>query len=50
MWGVGNREQRMENGESSMENRDSDLGADGRKVKSILVGCVYCEWSCFYDE
>ena len=40
----------MENGESSMGNRDSDLGAGGRKVKFILVECVYCEWSCFYDE
>ena len=50
MWGVGNREQRTENGESSMGNRDSGLGAGSRKVKSILVECVYCEWSCFYDE
>ena len=50
MWGVGNREQRMENGESSMGNRDSDLGAGSRKLKFILVGFVYCEWSCFHDE
>ena len=40
MWEVGNREQRMENGESSMGNRDSDLGAEGRIVKLIT------RWVC----